>query len=121
MKNRSTIFISILAVLACFAFAPVARAQLSPPPDGDYPNGTTAEGFQALFNVDTNIGIFNTGLGWVSLWNNIDAAFSTGVGAGTLFNNNGANNTAVGAAALFFNVSGADNTAVGTNALRDTN
>jgi len=47
--------------------------------------------------------VFNTALGWVSLWTNTDASFSTGVGAGTLFNNNGADNTAVGAAALFFN------------------
>jgi len=118
MKNRSKILVLILPVLACFALLPQAQAQLSPPPDGDYQNGTTAEGFQALFNVDTTVGIFNTALGWVSLWNNTSASFSTGVGAGTLFNNNGADNTAVGAATMFFNTTGFDNTAVGTNALR---
>jgi hypothetical protein len=117
MKNRSKILMAILPVLACFALLPGARAQND---EGDIPGtGDTQEGFQALFNVDTSVTGFDTGLGWVSLWNNVGDFFNTGVGAGTLFNNSGANdNTAVGAATMFFNTTGGDNTAVGINALR---
>jgi uncharacterized coiled-coil protein SlyX len=105
----------ILPVLACFAFLPGAHAQLSPPPDGCYPNFTTAEGCNALQSLSTGAG--NTGLGWYSLFSNTDASFNTGVGGGALALNNGDSNTAVGAAALLLNTTGHQNTAVGTDAL----
>jgi hypothetical protein len=114
MKNRSTILLAILPVLACFAFLPGAWA-VSPAPDGCYPNFTTAEGCDALSLLTTGAG--NTALGWRSLFLNTVGSFNTGVGAGALVLNNGSSNTAVGAAALLLNTTGTQNTAVGTDAL----
>jgi hypothetical protein len=114
MKNRSTILMTILPLLACFALLPGARA-VSPTPDGCYPNFTTAEGCDALSSLTTGAG--NTALGWRSLFLDTDGSFNTGVGAGALVLNNGSSNTAVGAAALLLNTSGTQNTAVGTDAL----
>ena len=113
MKNRSTILVAILPMLACFALLPGAKA-LSTPPDGCYPNFTTAEGCNALNSLTTGAG--NTALGWRSLFLDADGSFNTGVGAGALVLNNGSDNTAVGAGALLLN-STDDNTAVGTDAL----
>src|SRR5512140_1191579 len=73
MKNRSTIWMTILPVLACFALLP-AQA-ISPAPDGCYPNFTTAEGCNALNSLTTGAG--NTGLGWFSLSSNTTANFNT--------------------------------------------
>src|SRR5438874_1271408 len=116
MKNRSTILMAILPVLACFALLPGAQAG-TPPPDGCYPNFTTAEGCDALLNLLSDVGAANTALGWDSLLFDTTGSFNTGVGAGTLVLNNGDSNTAVGAAALLLNTSGTENTAVGTDAL----
>ena len=106
---------TILPLLVCFALLPGAQGQLSPPPDGCYPNFTTAEGCDALGPL--TIGAGNTALGWRSLFLNTDGSFNTGVGAGALVLNNGSSNTAVGAAALLLNTTGTQNTAVGTDAL----
>src|SRR5947208_4463412 len=105
----------MLPVLACFAFLAGAHGQLSPPPDGCYPNFTTAEGCDALSSLATGAG--NTALGWRSLFLNTTGSFNTGVGGGALALNNGSSNTAVGVAALLLNTSGAQNTAVGTDSL----
>ena len=113
MKNRSTIWITILPVLACFALLP-AQA-ISPAPDGCYPNFTTAEGCAALNSLTTGAG--NTALGWRSLFSATDGSFNTGVGVAALVLNNGSSNTAVGAAALLLNSTGSNNTAVGTGTL----
>ena len=115
MKNRSTIWMTILPVLACFALLP-AQA-ISPAPDGCYPNFTTAEGCGALNFLTT--GAASTALGWRSLFATSDGGFNTGVGAGALVVNNGSNNTAVGTAALLLNSTGNFNTAVGAGALVD--
>src|SRR5438874_1039105 len=114
MKNRSTILMAILAVLACFALLPGARA-VSPAPDGCFPNFTTAEGCDALSFLTTGAG--NTGLGWRSLFLDTTGSFNTGVGGGALALNNADSNTAVGAAALLLNTTGIQNTAVGIDAL----
>ena len=113
MKNRSTIWMTILPVLACFALLP-AQA-VSPAPDGCYPNLTTAEGCAALNSLTT--GAANTALGWRSLLSTTDGSFNTGVGAAALALNNGSSNTAVGVAALLLNSTGSNNTAVGTGTL----
>ena len=42
MKNRNMMFATIFLALGLFAFSPVALAVV-PPPDGGYPNFTTAE------------------------------------------------------------------------------
>ena len=113
MKNRY--LMAILPVLACFAFLPGTQAQLSPPPDGCYPNFTTAEGCSALNALTTGTG--NTALGWFALSSDLDGSFNTAVGGGALVLNNGGANTAVGAAALLLNTMGTECTAVGTDAM----
>jgi Chaperone of endosialidase len=113
MKNRSTIWMTILPVLACFALLPAQAIS----PDGCYPNLTTAEGCGALNSLTT--GAANTALGWRSLFSTTDGSFNTGVGAGALVLNNGSSNTAVGVAALLLNSTGNFNTAVGAGALVD--
>jgi hypothetical protein len=100
--------------LMCFAPLPASHAVV-PPPDGGYPNFTTAEGTNALHNLTT--GAANTGLGWYSLFSNGIGSFNTAVGGGALTLNNADSNTAVGTAALLLNTSGTENTAVGTSAL----
>src|ERR1044071_2544806 len=69
-----------------------------PPPDGGYPNFTTAEGTKALQSLTT--GSANTGIGWVSLASVTDGSYNTGVGAGTLALNTADENTAPGTGAL---------------------
>jgi hypothetical protein len=90
--------IAIALVLVCVGLSHVMQAVV-PPPDGGYPNFTTAEGTNALKNLTISSG--NTGVGWVSLFSATTASFNTGVGAGTLALNNADSNTAVGTAALF--------------------
>jgi hypothetical protein len=51
-----------LVTLACFGLSPRAQAQLSPPPDGGYPFGNTAEGDDALFSLTS--GDSNTATGF---------------------------------------------------------
>ena len=114
MKNRNVTFTTILSVVGCFAFLPQVQA-VSPPPDGCYPNYTTAEGCNALNLLGAGAG--NTGVGWYSLYLVGDGNYNTGVGAGTLVLNTADSNTAVGAAALLLNTTGTENTAVGTDAL----
>lgn len=105
-----------LALTAGFVvLAPVARA-ISPQPDGGYPNGNTAEGNGALFNL-TN-GVWNTALGLQTLYNDTSGSYNTAVGVGALFHNTGVgSNTATGVYALFSNTSGGYNTATGYQAL----
>jgi trimeric autotransporter adhesin len=100
-------------VLLCFGLLPRAQAVV-PPPDGGYPNFTTAEGQNALFSLTT--GAANTAVGWFSLKSVTTGSFNTGVGAGTLVLNTGDENTAVGTAALLLNTA-SGNTAVGSRAL----
>ena len=70
-----------------------------PPPDGGYPDFTTAEGTKALQSLTTGSG--NTGIGWVSLFSATTASFNTGVGAGTLALNTADENTATGDRSAF--------------------
>src|SRR4029077_550722 len=95
--KKNTIHFGLVSLLTCFASLPDAQA-INPPPDGCYPNFTTAEGCDALNLLGTGEG--NTGLGWRSLFSTSTGNFNTGVGAGALVLNNADSNTAVGAAAL---------------------
>src|SRR5436190_21918834 len=110
-------FLLIPLALACFALSPGVQA-VSPPPDGGYPGGNTAEGNNALLNLTT--GTFNTAVGLFSLALNTGGDSNTGVGASALRNNTSGNqNTAVGADALRNNTTGVTNTANGNAALQN--
>jgi len=127
MKNRNTILVTILSVLACFALLPKAPAAPVPEtPDPGSVGGSlnTADGTNALAHVTT--GAANAAFGWFSLFSNTDGAFNTALGAATLVLNvgdqtvgDGVHNTAVGGAALLFNTTGSSNTAVGVAALEN--
>jgi hypothetical protein len=114
IENQMNTFKAILLGLVCLSFLPQMQA-LTPPPDGCYPNFTTAEGCNALQNLTT--GAANSGVGWYSLFGTSTGNFNTGLGAGTLTLNNSDSNTAVGTAALLLNTAGAANSALGTTAL----
>jgi hypothetical protein len=101
-------------VFACFGLLPQAQA-VDPPPDGCYPNFTTAEGCNPLNFLTTGAG--NTGIGWYSLFLDTSGSYNTGLGGGALALNTADSNTAVGAGALLLNTSGTENVAVGTDAL----
>jgi len=106
----------IIFSLAGFGFLPNSQA-VTPPPDGAYPGGNTAEGHLALASLDTSAGLYNTAVGVYSLLSITDGDFCTALGAGTLFANTAAENTAIGAGALFSNSSGTENAALGTFSL----
>ena len=114
MKRQMNTFKTILLALGCLAFLPQMQA-VNPPPDGCYPNFTTAEGCSALQSLTA--GAANTGVGWNALFGTSTGNFNTGIGAGALVLNNSDSNTAVGTAALLLNTAGAGNSALGTTAL----
>jgi trimeric autotransporter adhesin len=103
-----------LLVLNCFGSLSTAQA-VTPPPDGGYPGGNTAEGQNALLSL--NSGAYNTAVGFFSLTNDIIGGFNTAIGAGTLLANTANNNTATGAGALLSNNVGHGNTANGAFSL----
>ena len=83
----------------CVATLPEARA-VSPPPDGGYPGGNTAEGTDALLSLSS--GTNNTAIGADALANNVSGNDNTAVGFQALLLATGNHNTAVGSEALFF-------------------
>jgi hypothetical protein len=123
---------ALAVTLALFALSPMARA-VTPAPDGGYPNGNTAEGDGALFNLTTGsdntaigfealnqntTGGGNTANGFEALGSNTTGDANTANGFGALVNNTtGSVNTASGAQALRFNTNGGGNTATGGAAL----
>jgi hypothetical protein len=114
--NQSTTRASLVvaSALACFVVMPNAPA-VSPPPDGGYPGGNTAEGQNALLELTT--GGFNTAVGYLSLRSNTTNSFNTALGAGALLANTADSNTATGAGALLSNTTGSNNAANGVFAL----
>ena len=111
---KTTIRFFLLVASLSVSVLPKAQA-VSPPPDGGYPGGNTAEGQNALQH--TTSGGFNSAVGFFSLFANTTGNFNTAVGAGSLDLNTANNNTATGAAALLLNTTGSNNTANGTDAL----
>jgi hypothetical protein len=115
MKNRNILFTTVLLVLACFGLLPRAQA-VSPPPDGGYPGGNTAEGTDALLNLGT--GIWNTALGTEALNHDTAGGNNTATGVRALFRDiDGSYNSATGVYALYANINGWYNNAVGAYAL----
>ncbi len=107
--GRSTLFL-IPFLIVCAAFSQMAQA-LTPPPDGGYAGGNTAEGQNALLRLTA--GTYNTAIGFLSLESNITGNFNTAIGAGTLLASTADQNTATGAGALLSNTAGGFNTADG--------
>src|SRR4051794_27787904 len=114
MKQTTRLTITIVFFFCLLAVWSTTHAVV-PPPDGGYPNFTTAEGQKALFSLTT--GAANTAVGWSALSTNAAGSFNTATGAGALVFNIADDNTAFGAATLLFNITGMDNTAVGAAAL----
>jgi uncharacterized coiled-coil protein SlyX len=113
MKIHTSLLFTAI-VLVGIGLVTNARA-VNPPPDGGYPNFTTAEGTKALQSLTA--GSANTAVGWYSLFSNAEGSFNTATGVGSLLFNTADQNTAFGAAALLFNTIGINNTAVGAVAL----
>ena len=114
MISRTIYSAFLLFVFASLALLSQVQAVV-PPPDGGYPNFTTAEGDNALKALTSGVG--NTAIGTFSLFSVTAGNFNTAVGAGSLDLNQADSNTAIGTAALLFNTTGTLNTAVGTAAL----
>src|SRR5215475_15692647 len=101
MKNRNTIFATILLTLGFLVISRIAHGVV-PAPDGGYPGFNTAEGQNALFSRTT--GVWNTALGAFTLFGDTTGNGNTAVGINGLRNNvTGGFNTAVGLNALYFN------------------
>src|SRR6476646_3648673 len=98
LRNGSLVLVLALALLAV---SPTTQA-LSPPPDGGYPNGNTAEGDSALANI--TMGFENTAIGFQALSTDTIGFRNTAVGSDALSNSTvGSINTAIGTTALFNN------------------
>ncbi|HEY2713825.1 MAG TPA: tail fiber domain-containing protein [Chthoniobacterales bacterium] len=106
------------ALTACLLAGCYQALAVTPPPDGGYPNGNTAEGEDALFTLTT--GINNTAIGHNALYSISTAGLNTALGYNSLFSDTtGIANTAAGYLALTSNTTGSFNTAFGTNALQN--
>jgi hypothetical protein len=115
LLRRGFLLIPLAIAMAGLALSPTARA-VDPPPDGGYPNGNTAEGEDALFELTT--GSNNTGIGFDALYSDTIGVGNTATGGNALFTNTiGSANTASGANALYSNTTGSSNTASGADAL----
>ena len=120
--------------LACFAVLSTAQA-VSPPPDGGYPGGNTAEGDNALLNGsppgstippwvpmrlrDDTTGGYNVAVGDAALANNTTGNFNMAIGAEALINNTANFNLAIGFRVAFMNTTGNHLTGIGAAALRN--
>jgi hypothetical protein len=113
MKKTAESILLILS-LVCTGLLPNVQA-VSPPPDGGYVGGNTAEGQDALLSLTS--GLYNTAAGLYSLRALTGGSFNTAIGAGALLLNTANENTAIGAGALLSNTTGASNTATGESAL----
>ena len=105
MNLRKRLF--LIPLLACSLL--ISAQAVSPPPDGGYPGGNTAEGQNSLLSLTS--GTYNTGVGFSSLSVTVTGKFNTAVGAGALLANTGDNNTATGAGTLLNNTTGSFNAA----------
>src|SRR5712692_12051071 len=109
--GRGFLPISLALALVSLPLSHTARAQ-----EGALPNGSTAEGLNALVNQN-NSGSNNTAMGFSALGSDTSGSNNTATGASALQNNLADNNTANGSRALFSNTDGTFNTATGANAL----
>src|SRR5882724_7111470 len=81
-------FVLIPLALVCFGLSPTAKALLpAPSPDGGYPGGNTAEGINALHDVNTAVGINNTAVGANALTHDTTGAYNVAIGRAALASN----------------------------------
>ena len=113
MKSRELSFLVPFFVV-CAGLVQYGQA-VTPPPDGGYPGGNTAEGQSALQNLTS--GTYNSAIGFLSLLSTTSGQLNTALGAGALLANSGNQNTANGAGALLNNSTGSSNIATGAFAL----
>jgi hypothetical protein len=107
--------ICIILSFVCVELLPKVQA-VSPPPDGGYADGNTAEGTDALFSL--TIGTANTAIGFQALFSNTFGGSNMATGYLALSQNTtGSSNTANGTRALRNNTTGSENTACGGLAL----
>src|SRR5882724_9476771 len=92
-------FVLVPLALICFGLSPTTKALLpAPSPDGGYPGGNTAEGTNALHDVNTAVGINNTAVGATALTHDTTGFYNVAVGHGALASNTTGNfNMAIGA------------------------
>ena len=127
----------LLIPLVCFGLSPTAQALLpAPSPDGGYPGGNTAEGNNALHDVNTALGInntavganalthdttgfYNVAVGHGALASNTTGNFNMAIGADALTSNNANFNLAIGFRVLYMNTTGNHLTGIGAAALRN--
>ena len=80
-----------LLIAVSFAYSglsPTAKALLpAPSPDGGYPGGNTAEGINALHDVNTAVGINNTAVGLNALTHDTTGFSNVAIGEAALANN----------------------------------
>ena len=107
--------IKTISLIGAFVLAATIARAVSPPPDGGYPSGNTAEGQDPLFNLTT--GANNTAMGLEALYSTTTGNSNTAIGYAALHNNTADNNTAIGTSALYNNTTGTNNTASGWRAL----
>src|SRR5438105_6086440 len=70
-------FLLIALALCWFGLSPAPQAfGVSPPPDGGYPGGNTAEGDAALFSL-TSGGVYNTANGLEALFSDTNGSQNT--------------------------------------------
>ncbi len=117
LKNSVLGQVTLIFTLAWFAFSPTARA-VTPAPDGGYPNQNTAEGEDALFDLDVNNSTDNTAVGFDAMSLTTFTFGNTAVGSQAMeFAGSGNFNVAIGFEALFQNGTGGGNTAIGSSAM----
>jgi len=82
----TTKIIRTIGLIGTFALAVTTGRAVSPPPDGGYAGGNTAEGQDALFNLSIS-GIQNTALGFESLFSETSVDNNTATGYKSLHSN----------------------------------
>jgi hypothetical protein len=83
-----TLPLLIAVSFAYFGLSPTAKAVLPPPvPDGGYPGANTAEGVNALHDVNTAVGINNTAVGANALTHDTTGQYNVAVGSSALASN----------------------------------
>ena len=114
-RRPAVVLVFIPLLVICAVFSQTALS-VTPPPDGGYPGGNTAEGQNALLSLTS--GTWNTAVGFSSLKSNTIGNLNTAIGVNALsLNTTGINNTANGGNALYSNTTGEQNTASGIYAL----